>query len=259
MKHALKPSHYAILITIMLTTPAARTQTPAKTASPYTRSVVPFVGCKADGQAGPLDAPTGQARSFPIPAAQAQRLAYYKAEQGPGVLAPRGWRCFCTYGSSGGNLYVTPQQIDPSLLFSNSWKGFTGPVVQLSAVEGDTSGRFTVASIIARVFPAHRAFVRKVIRDGFGSATDFPLGPYPHDKLIYKNSETVEYETPANSEGLGTRSYLQATSEPIRGTEILVGDSPSLLSLSIRLPSNDTDLTSIIIPQTEQEAAALRP
>jgi hypothetical protein len=249
---------YFILLPLLIALAAgARIASPA--APSATESQIPFVGCKADGQAGPLDAPSGQTRSFPIPAAQAQRLAYYKAEQGPGVLAPRGWQCFCTYGSSGGNLFVTPQQIDPALLFSDSWKGFTSPVVQLSAVDGDTSGRFSVASIIARVFPAHRAFVRKVISEGFASKDDFTYGPYPHDRLVHKNNETVEYETPANSSGLGTRSHLLATSKPIRGAEILVGNPRSLWSLAIRLPSNEDELTSVIIQQTEREATSLKP
>lgn len=97
------------------------------------------------------------------------------------------------------------------------------------------------------------------MHDGFASAKDFPTGPYPHDKLVYKNNETIEYLTPANSDGLGTRSHLLATSEPIRGTAILVGNTPSLLSLAIRLPANDNDLTSVIIQQTERNASSPQP
>lgn len=238
---------------------AAGAQISAQTASSKTKSVVPFVGCKADGQAGPLDAPTGQPKAFPIPSALAQRLAYYKAEQGPGVLAPRGWQCFCTYGSSGGSLFVAPQKIDPALLFSDSWKGFTGPVVQFSVSIGDTSGRFSVARVIARVFPAHKEFVKAAIEENIMPASDFPSGPYPKDKLTYKNKEMVEFETLAMSEGLGTMSRLLPNSNSIHGVRILSGDTPDLTSLTMRLPASDNDLTSVIIQQTELEAASPKP
>ncbi len=70
---------------------------------------------------------------------------------------------------------------------------------------------------------------------------------------------TVEYETPANSKGLGTRSHLQVSSEPIHGAEILVGNPLSLWSLAIRLPADDNDLSLIILQQTEQNAVSLKP
>jgi hypothetical protein len=68
------------------------------------RSELPFVGCKSDGQSGPLRAPKGKSKVLPIGKETAQRLAYYKAEQGFSVLAPRGWYCFETYGSGGAAL-----------------------------------------------------------------------------------------------------------------------------------------------------------
>jgi hypothetical protein len=83
-------------------------------------------------------------------------------------------------------------------------------------------------------------------------ANEFPSGPYPTDKLVYKNKDTVEFETPAMSKGLGTMSLLLPDSDPIRGVKILSGDTPDLTSLSIRLPGKDNDLISIIIQQTEQ-------
>jgi hypothetical protein len=217
-------------------------------------SFVPFVGCKSDGQGGPLEAPKGKSKILPIAKEKAQRLAYYKAEQGVGVLAPRGWYCFETYGSNGGSLFVSSQPIDADTLFSTSWKGFTGPVIQMSAELGGTSGRFGVARIIARVFPAHRAFVRKVIAEGIERAGDFPSGPYPNDKLIYRSKETVEYETPAHTDGMGTQSRLQKNGDPIRGVAILVGPDTDLFSLAMRLPYETNDLAPIIIQQVERDA-----
>ncbi|MFP5229631.1 MAG: hypothetical protein ACLGXA_18610 [Acidobacteriota bacterium] len=214
---------------------------------------VTFVGCKSDGQVGPLDAPTGQSRATDLPATAARRLAYYKAENSVGVLAPRGWHCFSTYGSNGSNLFVTPEPMDPKILFSSGWKGFAGPAIQIAVADGGTSGRFQVARVVARVFPGHRQFVRSVIAEGIEPASSFPAGPYPHDKLTYRDKNIVEFETPANSVGLGTDSRLQPNSSPIRGVAILLSDADtSLVQLSARLPAQDRDMYSTIVKEVER-------
>ena len=221
-------------------------------------ATVPFVGCKSDGQVGPLKAPSGKSKALSISTEMAQRLAYYKAEEGLGILAPRGWYCFATYGSNGSNLYVSPQPISSSGLFSDSWKGFTGPVIQLSVSVGDTSGRFEVAKTIARVFPAHKDFVQQVIAEGIEPASSFQLEPFPADKLNYRSKEIVEYETPANAKGIGTASILLTNSSPIRGVAILSGETPDLLFLAIRFSPNQSDLSATIIQCFESEAAQLK-
>lgn len=215
---------------------------------------VPFVGCRADGQAGSVNAPNGKSRVLPIAAEAAQRLACYKSEQGFGVLAPRGWYCFGTYGSNGYVLYVSPQEISTDKLFSSNWSGFAGPVIELAWESGDTSGRFGVAHVIARVFPAYRAFAERVIDEGLEPADSFPFAPYPKDKLLYRNKRVVEYQTPANADGLGTNSKLKKGANPISGVAILMGQTPDLLLLSVRLPPNLADLTSVIVQQVERSA-----
>jgi hypothetical protein len=218
---------------------------------------VPFVGCKSDGQVGPVSAPAGKSKTVQIAAELAEQLAFYKAKNGSGVLAPRGWYCFGQYGSNGSDLYVAPQPIDEKLVFTPNWSGFSGPAVQVINENGETSGRFEVAQIIARVFPAHVAFVSVVIKAGVGPASSFPSGPYPQDQLTYRNNEIVEYQTPANAEGLGTQSKLQKNSSPIVGVEILTGASSklSLSSLATRLPPNLTNLTPAIVQQLESDSA----
>lgn len=227
-----------------------------------TTVTVPFVGCPADGQMGPLDPPKGTTQLVHIPKEAAQQLAFYKAEQGFGVLAPRGWHCFEIYGSNGSSLFVSPQAMDAKMLFSNTWKGFTGPVIQLSGEDGGTSGRFGVARIIARVFPSHHSFVRTVIAEGIEPAINFPSGPYPKDKLVYITNELVEYQTPPQTEGLGTQSRLLKNTDPICGVAMLVGlvkeGEPSLLLLAVRLPSEMTSLSSAIIRQSEYEGSHLK-
>jgi hypothetical protein len=183
----------------------------------------------------------------------AQQLAYYKAKNGPGALAPRGWNCFGVYGSNGTSLYMTPQPIDSQLVFADNWKGFAGSVIQLSDSTGDTSGRFEVAEIIARIFPAHKAFVQSVIAEGIEPASTFPFGPYPTDKLTYKNNEVVEYVTPANQDGLGTSSRLIKNASSIDGVAILSGEELSLVQLAARLPPAMSNLLPAIIRQVEDD------
>jgi hypothetical protein len=86
------------------------------------------------------------------------------------------------------------------------------------------------------------------------SSTDFPLGPYPNDKLNYKGTEMVEFQTPANTQGLGTDSWLQKNGDPISGVAILYGNGPDLLQVSVRLPSRLNDLTPLILEEAERSA-----
>ncbi len=229
---------------------------PAAKPAPSAAVTVPFVGCASDGQAGPQAAPKGQSLAVAIPAAMAQRLAYYKSGYGPGVLAPRGWNCFSNYGSDGSNLFVSPDPINTSDLSSMDWKGFTGQVIEVSEMDGGTSGRFEVAKVIARVFPAYKTFAQNVIAEGLEPASDFPFGPYPSDKLTYRGKNIVEFETPADAQGLGTDSRLQANASPIDGVAIISGKYTDLVQLSARVPVSDADLIPAMVGQAEKEAAA---
>jgi len=217
---------------------------------------VPFVGCASDGQVGPQAAPSGKSLAVQVPVALAQRLAYYKAEDGFGVLAPGGWHCFSTYGSDGSNLFVSPDAIDSATLLSVDWKGFTGPAIQISIAEGGTSGRFEVAKVIARVFPAYKQFAHNVIAEGIEPASDFPSGPYATDKLTYRGTNTVEFETPANAAGLGTDSRLLPNASPIDGVDLISGQDTDLIQLSARVSAKDRDLIPLIVKQVESGAGA---
>ena len=215
---------------------------------------VPFVGCEADGQMGPVKAPDGKSVHVLISADAASRLAYYKSEEGLGVLAPRGWHCFGVYGSNGYALYVSPERVTASEVFSSKWKGFAGPAIELVGQNGDTSGRFAVARAVARVFPERKSFVERIIAEEIAPADSFPSGPYPADKLMYRSKQMVEYATPANADGLGTDSRLIKNAHPIRGVAILVGETPDLVHLAVRLSPDLSDLASPIIQQLEGDA-----
>ncbi len=227
----------------------------AQPATSATVSQVPFVGCASDGQVGPLAAPKGQSPRVSIPAAVTQQFAYYKAQYGPGVLAPRGWHCFAIYGSNGTILFINPNPIDSKAFFSQDWKGFAGQAIQISIAEGGTSGRFEVAKVIARVFPAYKQFAQNVIAEGLEPASDFPSGPYASDKLTYRGKNIVEFETPANTAGMGTDSRLLPNASPIDGVAIITGTDTDLIQLSARVSVKDRDLIPLIVQQVESDAA----
>lgn len=257
-KRRASPGTFGLVFLALATCPQTSslpqvTSTTARSQTNFVR--VPFVGCDSDGQVGPVKAPHGPDKAVAVSADAAQQLAYYKSAYTPGVLAPRGWYCYGTYGSNGGNLYVSPEPIRKSDLLSQTWKGFDGPAIQISVRAGDTSGRFDVARTIARVFPAHMEFVRNVIAEGIEPANAFPTGPYPNDKLAYRSKEIVEFQTPANTEGLGTHSRLRANGDPISGVAILSGEELSLTQLWIRLPADAIYLAPSVVRQVERGAA----
>jgi len=238
----------------MLASSTGFAQTNPSSESRNEKVSVPFVGCEADGQMGSVKAPDGKSMHVLISADAASRLAYYKSEERLGVLAPRGWHCFGVYGSNGYALYASPERITVSEVLSGKWKGFAGPAIELAAQDGGTSGRFTVARVIARVFPERRPFVERVIAEGIEPADSFPSGPYPVDKLTYRSKQMVEYATPANADGLGTNSRLIKSGHPITGVAILVGETPDLVHLAVRLSPDLSDLASSIIQQLEGDA-----
>lgn len=224
----------------------------------HAQTSVPYVGCPGDGQTGPYTAAKGAPKSVNLAPEIADRLAWYeyKGDAGQfGTLGPRGWNCFVTIGSDGENLYVAPEALDSAkILEHKNWKGFRGPVIQLSGSDGGTSGRFEVAKVVARVFPAYRNYARKIIAEGFGSASDYPFGPFPSDHLKYKSKKLVEFTTPAYHKGLGTMSWLLPSNQPITGFALL-SDTPDLdtglLQLSVRLPLSLSFLAATLIQQAE--------
>jgi hypothetical protein len=210
---------------------------------------VPFVGCASDGQQGPVAAPKGQPKAVNIDATAAKGLAWYQAQYSAGALAPRGWKCFSFYGSSGVTLTIAPsgKLDDPS-------QPIAGPGVTLADDSGGTSGRFDVAKVAARVFAGpEKAFVASVIAEGVEPKANFPAGPYPADKLTYKTPTLVAFATPAGKDGLGAAAGLGASPLPVVGLAKLVGpaDGPDLYLLAVRLPAAQADLAAAIAAAAE--------
>ena len=210
---------------------------------------IPFVGCPSDGQQGPIGAPKGQPKALDVDPAAAKALAWYQGQYSAGALAPRGWKCFSFYGSSGVTLTIAPsgKLDDPS-------QPIAGPAVTLVDDIGGTSGRFAVAKIAARVFAdQEKAFVASVIAEGIEPKENFPAGPDLTDKLTYKTPTLVAFATPAGKDGLGTSRRLAKSALPVVGLAKLVGaaEEPDLYLLAVRLPAAQANLTAAIVSAAE--------
>jgi len=215
---------------------------------------VPFIGCASSGQIETLEAPKGTSVSVPISPKDAEALAFYKSADGIGLLAPRGWYCEGASGSSGYGLFLSPKPIH------RSSGGLEGPAIAVNHINGQSSGMYQIAEIVAHVFPAYRVFAKGVWE---GMDLPFPSGPYPTDTLKYRGKTIVEYKTPAQTEGLGNfNSWLKKNDLPIVGAAILIVD-PNLIAnpralviLSIRVPPALAPLTPAIVRYVERDAVS---
>src|SRR2546425_6560389 len=72
------------------------------------QDTIPFVGCPADGQAGPIEAPKGPPKVVAGNEVAAPRPAHFKGEEGPGLFGPPGGELRGGDGGLGGTLIVTP-------------------------------------------------------------------------------------------------------------------------------------------------------
>jgi hypothetical protein len=205
-----------------------------------------------------MEAPKGTSRSVPISPEDAKGVAYYRSADGIGLLAPRGWYCEGASGSSGYVLFTSPKPIHHSM---SGWDGIEGAAIEVDHMYGGTSGRYDIARIIARVFPAYRAFA---VRAMDGIDLPMPYGPFPKDTLVYRGKAIVEYQTPARTDGLGNfDSWLGKNDMPILGAAILIvdpppnpsGDPPDAVRLSVRVPPGLTRLTAAIVRCFERDTA----
>lgn len=215
---------------------------------------VTFVGCRSDGQQGPQRAPKWR-RTPRLPSDVARRLAYYAANDGPGVLAPRGWHCFGLLGSNGSTLLVTPSDLSSGNFFKEHHFTTKGNGVELEYSFGGTSGRWAVAHAIARYFPKHRDFIHQNFQ-GL-DVGPLPSGPYPHDIFLRRTDTLVRYTTPPLTKGAGTAWVLGPSARPVDGLSMLVNEQGDvdLLQVKVRLPVGYRELAPTILGNAEQEAS----
>jgi hypothetical protein len=219
---------------------------------------VPFVGCASDGQVGPRSAPHGNLKAVNLSSVIAEQLVFYQQGEDGGVLGPRGWHCVGVYGSNGSIFFLAPRSLEPGLLLKPHAQPLIGPAIQVTYRDAGTSGRFDVAEWVMRFFPHYRADVKHVIDEDPKAAVNYPSGPHPRDKLIFKTKRSIAYLTPARSQGLGTHSRLDSGNLPIRSAVTLDVDPNGLEGATMivaRLPPDMADLAPIILRQTERQYA----
>ncbi len=214
---------------------------------------VPFKSCVSYGQADKSEAPKGTTKYVAVRARDAQKLAYFESADGIRILAPRGWSCEGSSGSSSVTLSLSPTPIHHEL---SSLQGRAAIVV--SHVFSENSGNVEIAQIIGRVFPEYRASAVQTMK---GWDISLPSGPFPKDTLKYRSNRIVEFRTPPQTEGLGNfHSWLGKSDRPVAGVAILILDGPKMFGvppnvvlLSVRLPREMAGLADTIIKYVEED------
>jgi hypothetical protein len=237
--------HIAMSFTVWLAWSAMASA--AIAAIPETQQRVPFVGCSADAQMGPVKPPTRDAMPVAVEQRLAEQMAYYRAAYGLGVFAPRGWYCRAWYGSNGSILVVTPKRIEPPYF---PLPTITGPAVMFNSYDGASSGRFHVAILAAQLFPlVGSEFITRVRQEHLIPDSSFDVEPYPDDQLNYLSDRFVEYTTPANHTGLGTDGMFEISNLPVRGLTILNLETEvnSLTEVRVRLPAALSSVAEAIV------------
>jgi hypothetical protein len=138
-----------------------------------------------------------------------------------------------------------------------------GPVIIDTFADGDTSGRFSVAKIAARLFPIARSFVEQVRKEGLDDAGQYVFAPWSTDKLVRLCDFVASYVTRSGTAGLGTVVMEPSPDLPVSGIVLLrraVGsDAFNLEHLAIRLPLSEQQLSNAILiealTKAQKEAA----
>jgi len=208
---------------------------------------VPFVGCPADGQTGPIEPPRGEPRVVSLGELPAGAIAYYKGEQAPGVFAPAGWHCRVWYGSSGSSVLVTPTPIDTTHFLPPK---LVGSAVELGLRSAGTSGRFSVASYASRLFPRVLArFIEGVKNEHLEPDSEFGPQRYARDSVSSVDSLVAEFTTPPGVSGLGTTGLLGPSRDPIHGVAVIASDptEPDMSILRVRLGGNMRQVEAAVL------------
>jgi len=215
---------------------------------------VPVVGCRSDGQSGPLDPPTQPYVGPDVPMPAAAGLAYYVSAS-LGVLAPRGWQCLGEYGSGGSELIVTPD--NPGSAIEAVVRAAAGPSVFLQFVLADNPGRFVIARIAARLFPSAHDFVERIIAEGIEPRRNFSTSLLPGETLRRLSRTMVEFRLPGlkwPKDGKDVTVFV-----PTKGVAILLpNEGMNLVQATVKLPSKLDALSPVIIRWVEQKRGAVR-
>jgi hypothetical protein len=150
---------------------------------------------------------------------------------------------------------LSPTPVQSSELFAGNWKGLHGAAIILSYDDGGTSGRYGVADTIAKFFPDYMYFAHQVEHQDKEDGGSFVLSKLTpiSDRIVHVGNREIKYETPANSEGLGTGYWLARDERPVTGVVLLNKDADLYtVNLFMRLPSADEVLTPFITQSAER-------
>lgn len=217
---------------------------------------VPFVGCEASDFANTgddLPAPKDRGQAPVLPRPVAHKLAYY-ASADLAVLAPRGWHCHGYEQAGTATLVVSREPLNDGL------EKPTGPGISLLSTSSWNGVGVSVALEVAARLPLAKKKVVQGIRDGWGlGKSDNTVDPYPDDILTRRSDGDVEFETPANKDGMGTMFGLMKNADPIRGMAIMwetmddnKNKSGRVVLLVVRMPPNLRPLIHTIMENTRR-------
>jgi hypothetical protein len=217
---------------------------------PARRAHVPVVKCVnyVDGNLSEDERQTSHPseREAPLPAAS--RLAYYTTGY-VGVLAPRGWSCVTFENPGGFEFWVTPEPYETTMRQPLG----TGPFVRIFAAVGDSnfSQHLAIATIAARFFPQHAAYVKEVIAENESNGGDhsftIPIGPLPADRVTRRSATVVEFVTQPNQDGTGTEFGIAKNAFPVFGAAFLPLDESGVRVVAVRLPDGLKKLATTIV------------
>jgi hypothetical protein len=141
-------------------------------------------------------------------------------------------------------LLVRPEPFPDGEIVRNYQQGSSDFAIEISLRDGETSGRFDVTTLIARVFPRFRSFAKEVREADSDLNLKFPSGPFM---------------AAAGRKGLGAEfSMLRPSAAPISGVAMLVGEDlqnvSSALVIFTRLPAALRHPAPVIMAEAERES-----
>lgn len=202
---------------------------------------VPLIPCQTSGMTGDEAPPQlPSSTTLMLPPHTAAKVSLYKSSTGA-ILGPKAWTCKGSFGSSGSSLTLAPT--GEGLRDDNDYRG---PLIIRYLAIGETSGRFTVASIAALLFPALENFVESVRSEGIA---EISTARPPADTYYYLTPSVVAFRTKPKSVGLARAIELKPSNYADHGLVHLYNkkDSISIAVLVVRLDARHTDLIPAIL------------
>lgn len=211
---------------------------------------IPIVQCPGDDGGPPSNDgnSTQENTSVNLDGTTASLLAFYAAPygpnlsaDGPGLIAPRGWQCFWEASADGNySIAAAPTEKDLAAYKNYSVPGIVSAGISYNFWDGGTAGR-------DEVIPLSRYFSSQAQNGGTKSVLP--------DIISYNSSNTLQFETPAGKDGLGTKPLdweIRKSNMPIYGVlhVDMIGDTDAAL-FKVKLPDSQSNLRRAILDNYE--------